>query len=120
MASSWRIGFCCHGAGGRNVIFALALVMAVNLFTVAGLKDLNDDLQEVVDFHSHLVTEYGQAESKWKLVNVLHDAVLQWLASGGSPTLGRSVGLSEHIQVQLLIELSEFTLGTHGQQLARR
>jgi len=32
---------------------------------------MNDDLQQVVDFHDHLVTEYGQAESKWKLVNVL-------------------------------------------------
>jgi hypothetical protein len=33
--------------------------MAVNLFTVPGLKDLNGDLQEVVDFHGHLVTECG-------------------------------------------------------------
>jgi hypothetical protein len=59
MDSSWWIGLRCCGAGGCDVVFALALVMSVNLFTVPGLKDLNDDLQEVVDFHSHLVTEYG-------------------------------------------------------------
>jgi len=64
MASSRWIGQRGRGAGGRNIVFALALVMTVNLFTVPGLKDLNDDLQEVVDFHGHFVTEYWQAESK--------------------------------------------------------
>jgi hypothetical protein len=76
MDSSRWIVARCGGAGGGNAVLALALVKAVNFLTVAGLKDLNGDLQEVVDFHSHLVTEYGQAKSKWKLVNVLHDAFL--------------------------------------------
>jgi len=37
MASSWGIGQRGHGAGGRNVVLADGLVIAVNFFTVTGL-----------------------------------------------------------------------------------
>jgi len=52
---------------------------------MSGLKDLNDDLQEVVDFHGYLVTDCGQPEPKWLLVNLLRVALAQYICQTFTP-----------------------------------